>query len=108
MEKYDDESEVVPDLVAYVSDDEDEEHVHKVTENPKRFTLDDFLKSNKVKKYEKPVNNVPKDVSKPTKLTFDDFLKSNMVNLCKDHRNVKVCSSKPAEEYDLDIYLKDN
>ena len=63
MEKYDDESEVLPDLVDDVSDDEDDEHVHDVTKKPKRFTLDDFLKSNKIKKYEKPVNNVPKDVS---------------------------------------------
>ena len=29
MEKYDDESEVLPDLVDDVSDDEDDEHVHR-------------------------------------------------------------------------------
>ena len=31
-----------------------------------------------------------------------------MVNLCKDNRNVKVCSSKPVEEYDLDNFWKEN
>ena len=81
MEKYDDESEVLPDLVDDVSDDEDDELVHDDTKNPKKLTLEDFLKSNKIKKYEKPVHNIPKDLSKPTILTFDDFLKSNMANL---------------------------